>query len=109
MLLLAVLLLLAFLLLTAFFLLLASLLILSWWLCRRMRRITQSDYQTIGLWQSVFFSAIKLLEYQISYWPIQETIGLWDIRSRPQSIGLSNIGLRKNYWLPTSELWTGCS
>ncbi len=35
-----------------------------------------------------------------SYWRLQETIGLSDFGSRPQSIGLSEIGL--NYWLPTS-------
>jgi hypothetical protein len=55
-----------------------------------------SNYRTmaIGL---LFFSAICLSEYQISDWRIQETIG-----SRPQSIGLSDIRLRKNYQLPTS-------
>jgi hypothetical protein len=49
------------------------------------------------------FSAIELSEYRISYWRIQETIGLSDIGSRPQSIRLSDIGLIKNYRLPTSD------
>jgi hypothetical protein len=49
-----------------------------------------------------FISAIELSEYRKSYWRIQETIGLSDIESRPQSIGLSDIGIRKNYRLPTS-------
>jgi hypothetical protein len=50
-----------------------------------------------------FFSAIKLMEYQISYWRIQKTLGLSDIGTRPQCIRLSDIGLRKNYRLPTSD------
>jgi hypothetical protein len=54
----------------------------------------------IGL---LFFATIGLSEYRISDWWIQETIGLSDIESRPQSIGLSDIGLRKNQQLPTSE------
>ncbi len=58
------------------------------------------DY-TIGLseysYRTVIFSAIELAEYWISYWRIQETIGLSNIRSRPHSIGISDVGLRKNY------------
>ncbi len=50
----------------------------------------------------LYFSAIELSEYRISYWRIQETIRLSDIRSRPQSIGISDIG--KNYRLPTSAV-----
>ncbi len=57
-----------------------------------------SNYQTIAIGQS-FFSAIELSEYGISYWRIQETIG-----SSPQSIGLSDIGLKKKYRLPTSAI-----
>ncbi len=53
----------------------------------------------IGL---LFFSAIKLSEHRMSYWPIQETIRLSDIGSSPQSKGQSDIGLRKNFGLPTS-------
>jgi hypothetical protein len=99
-LLLAVLLLLDFLLLRAFLLLLVFLLILvslfwAWWLyildCR-MRRITLSDYRTMA--------AIELPEYLKSYWRIQDTIGLSDVGSRPQSIGLSDTGLRKNICYP---------
>jgi hypothetical protein len=61
------------------------------------------DYQTIVLWLlDCYFSAIGLSEYQISDWRIQETIGLSDMASRPQSIGLSDIGLRKNHRVPTS-------
>ncbi len=37
----------------------------------------------------LFFSAIGLSECQILAWRIKETIGLSDIGSRPQSIGLS--------------------
>ncbi len=61
-------------------------------------------YCTIGLGLSdwIFFSVIELSEYRISYWRIHETIGLSDIGSRRQSIWLSDIGLRKNYRLPTS-------
>ncbi len=33
---------------------------------------------------------------------MRETIGLSDTGSRPQSIGLSDMGLTKNYQLPTS-------
>jgi hypothetical protein len=47
-----------------------------------MKRIRLPDY---GYW-TVIFSAIGLPEYQISDWKIRETIGLWDIRSRLQSI-----------------------
>jgi hypothetical protein len=47
--------------------------------------------------------AIKLSDYLISDWRIRETIGLSDIGSRPQSIRLSDIGLTKNYRLPTSH------
>jgi hypothetical protein len=50
----------------------------------------------------VIFSPIELSEYRITYWQIQETVGLSDIRTNPQSIGLSDIGHRKNYRLPTS-------
>jgi hypothetical protein len=66
----------------------------------------------IGLWLSDIFSAIELSENRISYWRIQETIGLldiMDIRSRPQSIGLSDMGLRKNYRLPTSDTCIQCA
>ncbi len=61
------------------------------------------DYRNmaIGLY---FFSTIELLEYRISYRRIQETIWPSDIWSRPQSIWLSDIGLRKNYRLPTSAI-----
>ncbi len=47
-----------------------------------MKRIRLPDY---GYW-TVIFSAIGLPEYQISDWQIRETIELWDIRSRLQSI-----------------------
>jgi hypothetical protein len=68
-----------------------------------MRIITLSDYQTMAIGVK-FISAIELSEYQISYWRIQETIGLMDIGSKPQSIGQSDIG--KNYRLPTSAKCT---
>jgi hypothetical protein len=68
-----------------------------------MRRITLSDYRTMAI-ELYFFSAIELSEYRISYWRIQETIRLSDIGSRPQSIELSDIGLRKNYRFPTSGI-----
>jgi hypothetical protein len=65
-------------------------------------------YYTIGLsdygYRTVIFSAIELSEDRISYWRTQETIGLSDIGSKPKSIRLSDIGLRKNYRLPTSAL-----
>ncbi len=66
--------------------------------------VDELHYRTIGLWLSgcIFFFAIKLSKYRISYWRIQETIGLSDNGLRPQSIRLSEIGLRKNFWLPTS-------
>jgi hypothetical protein len=60
-------------------------------------RIT--DY---GYW-TVIFSAIELSEYQISYWRTQETSGLSYFGSRPQSIELLDIGLRKKYRLTTSR------
>jgi hypothetical protein len=82
MLLLAFLMLLAFLLLTAFLLLL-------------------SDYRTMAIGLS-FFSAIELSEYRISYWQIQETIGLSDIGSRPQIYRTFGYRTKKNYRLPTS-------
>jgi hypothetical protein len=44
-----------------------------------MRHNRLPDFRTIGL--------------QLSDWRILETIGLSDIGSRPQSIGLSDIGL----------------
>ncbi len=47
--------------------------------------------------------AIELSDYLISEWQFRETIGLSDFGSRPQSIKLSDIGLTKNYWLPTSH------
>jgi hypothetical protein len=52
--------------------------------------------------------AIRLLFFLLSdYQNIEYQIGefkkLSDIGSRPQSIGLSDIGLRKNYQLPTSD------
>ncbi len=78
-----------FLLLMAFLLLLASLLVLHAWF------YIFKDCRTIGLWLSDYFSAIVLSEYQISDWWIQETIRLSDIGTRPQSIGLSDIRLRK--------------
>jgi hypothetical protein len=67
--------------------------------------ITQrpSYYRTKAIGLS-FFSAIKLADYWISDWQIRETIGLSDIGSRPQSIGLSGIRLTKNHRLPTSGL-----
>jgi hypothetical protein len=43
-----------------------------------------------------------------NYWNIEYCISefkeLSDIGSRPQSIRLSDIGLRKNYWLPISDV-----
>ena len=60
-----------------------------------MKRIRLPDY---GYW-TVFFSAIGLPEYQISDWQIRETIGLWDIRSRLQSI---------DCLIPDSEKMIGC-
>jgi hypothetical protein len=42
-----------------------------------------------------FSSAIELLAYRIWYCRIQGTIEISDIGSKPQSIGLSDIGLRK--------------
>jgi hypothetical protein len=66
------------------------------------------DFRTIELsdfgYRIVFFSAIELSEYRISYWRIQETIGLSDIGSGPQSIGLSDIGLRKTVGGPSLTL-----
>jgi hypothetical protein len=56
------------------------------------------DYRTMAIGLK-FFSAFEQSDYQISYWQIQETIGLLDIGSRPQSIGYRT---QKNYWLPTS-------
>ena len=56
-----------------------------------MRRRYYTDYG----YRTAIFSAIELSEYRISYWPIQRTIVLSDIRSGPRSIGLSDIGLRK--------------
>jgi hypothetical protein len=73
----------------------------TYWIVER--RTTLSDYRTMAIVMQ-FFSATELSEYRISYWRIQETIGLPDIGSRPQSIGLSDIGLRKNYRLPTSDI-----
>ncbi len=56
------------------------------------------QYRTIGIWLSAcnFFllSNYRNIEYLIVE---LETIGLSDIGSRPQSIGLSDIGLGKNY------------
>jgi hypothetical protein len=60
-----------------------------------MKRIRLPDY---GYW-TVIFSAIGLPEYQISDWQIRETIGLWDIRSRLQSI---------DCLIPDSEKMIGC-
>ncbi len=67
-------------------------------------RTRLSSYRTmaIGL---LFFAAIGLSEYRILDWRIQETIVLSYIGSRPQSIGLSDIGLRINHWLPTSDYY----
>ncbi len=53
-----------------------------------------SDNRTMAIGLP-FFSAIELSEYRISYWPTQESIGLSDIASRPQSIGIPDIRLRK--------------
>jgi hypothetical protein len=70
-----------------------------------MRHITRLlNYHTMAIWLFLF-SAIGLSEYWISDWRIQETIGLLDIGSRPQSIGLSDIGLRKNYRFRTSDTY----
>jgi hypothetical protein len=60
-----------------------------------MRRIRLPDY----CYRTVIFSAIELPEYQISDWRIRETIGLWDIRSRLQSI---------DCLIPDSEKMIGC-
>jgi hypothetical protein len=65
-----------------------------------VQRLSNYRNMDIGL---LFFSAIGLSEYRISDWRILETIGLSDIGSRPQSIGLSNIGFKKTYRLPTSD------
>jgi hypothetical protein len=60
----------------------------------RIRRITLSDYG----YRTVIFlpSNYRNIEYRIGEFKLS------DIGSRPQSIGLSDIGLRKNYRLPTS-------
>jgi hypothetical protein len=60
-----------------------------------MRRIRLPDY----CYRTVIFSAIELPEYQISDWRIRETIGLWNIRSRLQSI---------DCLIPDSEKMIGC-
>jgi hypothetical protein len=99
MLLLAVLLLLAFLLLRVFLLLLVSLLIccdpgvpilaggFTYWMVgnERYYNIRLSDYVN----QTVFFFAIKLLEYRISYWRIQKTIFLAQTRTGIGLLGIS--------------------
>jgi hypothetical protein len=57
----------------------------------------------------VTFSAIELSDYQILDWQIRETIGLSNIGSRPQSIGLSDIEFTKNNGLPTIGITNNCS
>jgi hypothetical protein len=102
---------LAFLLLMAFLLFLASLLILAflfyWWLyILTVQWDILLDYRTIAI-ELLFFSAIGLSDHWVSDWWIQETIRLLDIRPRSQSIGLSDIGLRKNYRLAASYYHCG--
>ncbi len=65
------------------------------------------NYQTIGLWLRGYF--ILLSKYRNIEFRIGECKKLSDIGSRPQFIGLSNIGLGKNYQLPPSADMSRCS
>ncbi len=49
----------------------------------------------------VIFSPIELSEYRITYWQIQETVGLSDIRSRPQT----NYRISDSEKLSVAHLW----
>ncbi len=66
---------------------------------RSARGDTLSNYRTLAFGLE-FFPAIELSEYWILYWWIRETIRLSDIRSRPQSVGLLDIRLRKTIGCP---------
>jgi hypothetical protein len=73
----------------------------------RMGRITLSD-RTMAIGHFFCYRTIGKSNIVLA---IKETIGLldiMDIRSRPQSIGLSDMGLRKNYRLPTSDTRIQC-
>jgi hypothetical protein len=64
--------------------------------------VSDKKWGILTLFVYFFTNFRRLKEYWISDWRIQETIRLSNIGSRPQSTWLSDIGLRKNYRLPTS-------
>jgi hypothetical protein len=68
-----------------------------------MRGIILSDYRTMV--SNCIFSAIELsgnIEYRIG--KFKKLSGLSDIGSRPQSIGLLDIGLRRHHFVAASVL-----
>jgi hypothetical protein len=60
-----------------------------------MRLIRLSDYQGLRLSDCRFSLSLGLSQYRISDWRILETIGLSDIGSRTQCIGLSEADKQK--------------
>jgi hypothetical protein len=68
--------------------------------CKFFRKL--SEYLTMDYQNSFFFITIELSEYRILDQQVRKTIRLSDIGYQTQTIGLSDMDIKKNYQFPSS-------